>query len=253
MSGRRLALEDELIPYRAGFPPGSRWLVLAPHPDDEVFGPGATLAEAVARGVAVHVVMATDGGAQGDAGTREAEARAAAAALGIGEPEFWRLPDRGLDQARRYLRLAILGVLRRWRPELVLVPSPVELHPDHRAVALAFQSALRRWSWLGVRRRPPNWVAAYEVGTALRPNLLVAADATWERKLNAARCHASQLQFVPYGELMEALGSWRRMTLRGVARAEAFRITRAGRVARMSARHWAQGMGARGYFERRRA
>lgn len=249
----RLAAESDLIPYRAGFPPGARWLFLAPHPDDEVFGPGATLAEAARRGIPVHVVVVTDGAAQGDPDGREAEARAAAHALGMAEPEFWRFPDRGLDEAGRTLRLAIRRALQRWRPELVLAPSPVELHPDHRALALALQRVLRRWSWLGARRRPPNWVAAYEVGTALQPNLLVAVDATWENKQNAARCHASQLEVVPYGEVMEALATWRRLTLIGVARAEAFHITTAAHVARVSARRWAARMGALGYVERRRA
>jgi LmbE family N-acetylglucosaminyl deacetylase len=246
-------VESELIPYGAGFPPGARWLFLAPHPDDEVFGPGATLAEATRRGIPVHVVVVTDGAAQGDPDGREAEARAAAHTLGVDEPEFWRFPDRGLDGAGRALRLAILQALQRWRPELVLAPSPVDLHPDHRAVALALQSTLRRWSWLGLRRRPPNWVAAYEVGTALQPNLLVAVDATWENKQEAARCHASQLEVVPYGEVMEALATWRRLTLTGVARAEAFHITTAAHVARVSARRWAARMGALGYVERRRA
>jgi len=96
MTRRRLPDEADLIPYHAGFPPGDRWLVLSPHPDDEVFGPGATLAQAVARGVTVRVVHVTDGAAQGDATQREAGARGAASHLAVGEPEFWRLADREL-------------------------------------------------------------------------------------------------------------------------------------------------------------
>ena len=42
----RLPEEAELIPYTSGFLPGRRWLVLAPHPDDETLGLGGTLARA---------------------------------------------------------------------------------------------------------------------------------------------------------------------------------------------------------------
>src|SRR5688572_26068919 len=38
-----------------------RLLVVAPHPDDESLGAGGLIARAVARGAAVHVVLATDG------------------------------------------------------------------------------------------------------------------------------------------------------------------------------------------------
>ena len=78
MSGATLPQESELVPYHTGFPPGDRWLFLAPHPDDEVMGAGATIAEARSRGVDVRLVVVTDGAAQGDAVTREGEARMAA-------------------------------------------------------------------------------------------------------------------------------------------------------------------------------
>ena len=130
----RLRVESELIPYAAGFPPGSRWLVLAPHPDDEAFGIGATLALGVRRGVEAHVVVVTDGGAQGDASEREIEASAAADALGLPEPEFWRFPDRSLRPDDPALRTRIERALEQHAPDVLFVTSPVEFHPDHRAL-----------------------------------------------------------------------------------------------------------------------
>ncbi|MDW7968083.1 MAG: PIG-L family deacetylase, partial [Thermoanaerobaculum sp.] len=62
----RVAEEQELIPYRSAFPPGGQWLVLAPHPDDETIGMGATLAQAARRGVVVRLLVLTGGQAQGD-------------------------------------------------------------------------------------------------------------------------------------------------------------------------------------------
>ncbi len=243
MKPRGLPEEDRLMPFAASFPPGDRWLVLAPHPDDEVFGIGATLALAVARGIDVRVVVVTDGGAQGTPEQREGEARAAAAALGLGEPEFWRFADRSLPAATGALRGRLQDALHRLRPESVFVTSPVELHPDHRALALALHRTIRASSLAGLRRRPPRWVAAYEVGTPLAPNLLVAADAGWDAKRRAVGCYAGQLAFRRYDEIVEALGTLRTLTLDGVRRAEAFHVLPARRLARLSARRWAAAVG----------
>jgi LmbE family N-acetylglucosaminyl deacetylase len=240
----RLPAETELVPYAPGYPPGRRWLVLAPHPDDEVFGMGATLAQASRRGIEPTMVVVTDGAAQGSAAQREQEALAAARELGLGEPRFWRFADLSLDPSDRRLQAKLVEALADVAPEVVFVPSPVELHPDHRALALALQRVLRRRSLCGVRRRPPAWVAAYEVGSVLLPNLLVAADAGWEAKRRAAACYASQLEFRPYDAAMEALGTWRRLTLDGCERAEAFHLLPVAAVVRRSARGWAVQMGA---------
>ena len=240
----RLPSEHELSPYVPGFPPGRRWLFLAPHADDEVFGPGATLAQAGRRGVEVTLVVVTDGAAQGSTAVREGEARAAARELGLPEPRFWRLADRSLDPVDRRLQAKLADALAETGPEVVFVTSPVELHPDHRALALALQRTLRRWSLLGGRRRQPAWVAAYEVGTVLRPNLLVDAGPGWEAKRRAGACYASQLEFRGYDAAMEALGTWRCLTLQGCERAEAFCLLPVRRVVRRSARSWAAGMGS---------
>jgi LmbE family N-acetylglucosaminyl deacetylase len=244
MRHRRLPEESDLVPYTPGFPPGRRWLVLAPHPDDEVFGLGATLAQAAARGLEVALVVVTDGGAQGEAADREREALAGTAALGLGTPEFWRLPDRSLRPRDAGLRRALRGALERYVPDVIFVTSPVELHPDHRALALALQGVLRASMLGGLRRTPPDWVAAYEVGTALQPNLLVAADDGWEAKRRAAACHAGQLAFRAYDRVMEALGTLRSLTLTGVEHAEAMHVLPARLVARLSARGWARRMGS---------
>jgi LmbE family N-acetylglucosaminyl deacetylase len=244
MRHSRLPAESDLVPYTPGFPPGRRWLVLAPHPDDEVFGIGATLAQAVARGVEVNLVVVTDGGAQGEAANREREALAGATALGLDAPEFWRLPDRSLRPRDAALRRAVGGVLELRGPDVVFVTSPVELHPDHRALALALQLVLRASTLAGLRRAVPTWIAAYEVGTALQPNLLVAADDGWEAKCRAGACHSGQSAFRPYDRIMEALGTLRTLTLTGVAHAEALHVLPARRVARLSARRWASLMGS---------
>ena len=244
MSVRRLADEEELMPYAAGFPPGRRWLVLAPHPDDELLTIGATLRLAHDRGIALRVVVVTDGGAQGDAAVRERDAVAAAGVLGVVAPVFWRRRDRSLDPRDRSLRVAIGGEIEDFRPDAILVTSPVELHPDHRALALAVRRELRRRRAWGRRAVAPEWVVCYEVATPLMPNCLVAADAVWEAKRRAAQCYASQLEFRPYDRVMDAMGTLRALTLGAAERAEGFHVVTARALAAMSAARWAAAMGS---------
>ncbi|HPC82948.1 MAG TPA: PIG-L family deacetylase [Thermoanaerobaculaceae bacterium] len=240
----RLPEEGELIPFAGGFPPGRQWLVLAPHPDDETLGLGGTLALAAGRGVEIAIVCLTSGDAQGVAGVREDEARRAAGELGVAPPLFWRLPDRGLGAMRSGLAARLGRLFDESGAETVVTPSLVELHPDHRAVALAVQVALRRRFAWGLRRRAPAWVVAYEVGAPLLPNLLVEVDATWDRKRRALACYASQLGFRPYAAVTEGLGALRTLTLPSAQRAEGFFVLPARRVARLGARRWASQMGA---------
>lgn len=240
----KLPSEFDLIPYGTGTLPGRRWLVLAPHPDDETLGPGATLATAARCGVDVRVIVATDGSHQGEASVRRGETARAMVELGLGEPEFLSFEDRGLAGDGGLLRAAVEAALERIQPDIVLVTSPVELHPDHRALARAVQSAVRRLTWGGLRHRGPAWIAAYEVTTPLRPNLLTNCDATWEAKRRAALCHGSQTAVRPYVEVMDAFGVVRSLTLDGVGRAEAFFLAPAVRVARWSIAKWACEMGS---------
>lgn len=229
--------EKGLVPFRAGFLPGRRWLVLAPHGDDETFGPGGALALAAQRDVAVTVAVLTDGAAQGEAEVRRAEIRAAAEVLGIPEPRHMGFPDRALAGAGRDLEEALAELLAAVKPDTVLVPSPVEVHPDHRATAVALQRVLR-----GSLRT--GWVAAYEVGAALRPNLLVDIGSVWRTKERAAACYASQLSVRPYHRVMAGLAAFRALTLDGVEHAEALFVLPAGEVASLRAAAWAAAMGS---------
>jgi LmbE family N-acetylglucosaminyl deacetylase len=133
-------------------------LISTAHPDDETFGYGGTTAKLAARGVAVHVLLATSGQAgeitdpaldtpanRSDLGAlREAEARAAGAVLGLAGLQFlghWdgRLAEVGDEALARQVAAAI----RRLRPAVVLTfgPDGVYGHPDHLAIHRATRLA----------------------------------------------------------------------------------------------------------------
>ena len=209
-------METDLIPYSASpCLPARAVLVLAPHPDDEVFGCGGAIAQHVKNGHPVCVVILTDGVLYAEVDVRQRESVAAAQILGYGTPEFWGFPDGGLlysDELAQRLadRIAQCGA------DLVYAPSPWENHPDHRQTQLLATEA--------VRRSAPNVrLAFYEVGAALRPNVLLDITTVLDTKEAAMRCFASQLEHQNYLGHIQALNFYRTYTLgAAVKSAEAF-------------------------------
>ena len=216
-------METDLVPYQAVAQlPARHALVLAPHADDEVFGCGGAIASHLSHGVPVSVLVLTDGGRYGDTATRMAESRAAAAVLGYGEPEFWGLPDRALSHEQGLVERLVQKIVAAGA-DLVYAPSPWEIHPDHRQTASAAAEAVRR---TGLR------LAFYEVGSPLRPNLLLDITAHADTKKKAMLCFASQLEQQDYARQISALNRYRTYTLpRGVAAAEAYLLLSAADLA----------------------
>jgi LmbE family N-acetylglucosaminyl deacetylase/glycosyltransferase involved in cell wall biosynthesis len=206
-------LESTLVPYHATHDLAARSvLVLAPHPDDEVFGCGGALVRHVQAGCPVAVIVLTDG-AFGSTGveksrvieTREAESCAAAAVLDLPAPTFWRLPDRGLEYGEVLIG-RVLDSIRSVGADLIYAPALTEMHPDHRALAMIAVEAVRRLG-AGVR------LAMYEVGVPLSPNVLMDISDVASRKLAAMHCFASQLLVQSYDEHIVALNRFRTYTL----------------------------------------
>jgi O-antigen biosynthesis protein len=214
--------ERDLVPYEAVLRiPASRVLVLAPHPDDEVFGCGGAIVSHVRAANAVRVVVMTDGSQNGDPDQRRRESRDAAQVLGYGEPEFWAIADRALrcdeDTVQRVVHaVAASGA------DLLYAPSPWEVHPDHRQAAAIAAEAARA---TGVR------VAYYELGAPLPPNVLLDITSIGETKQRAMRCFVSQLQTQDYARQMTALNEYRTYSLpRAVTSAEAYLLLSAGEL-----------------------
>ncbi len=214
--------EAEAIPYEPALLRGERLLVLAPHPDDEVIGCGGIVAQHLREHRAVRIVIATDGAEGGDAALREEESRRGIAVLGEAEIVFLGFADRTLgDDASSRIREQLLD----FRPDLVLVPSPVEIHPDHVALSRVFCETIQRdetlFADLAVTR-----VAFYEVSAPLpRPNALVDISDVAEIKYAAIAEHASQLAVRDYIGYARGLNAYRAMTLpAGTAFAEAYLV-----------------------------
>jgi LmbE family N-acetylglucosaminyl deacetylase len=236
--------ESEAIPFDPLNLRGERLLVLAPHPDDEVIGCGGLVALHLRERRRVRVIVATDGAQAGDAATRESECRAALATLGDAKVEFLRLPDRqleflgvprsssGIDRGTEEprnseeLQSRLAAILRDYKPDLIAVPSAIEIHPDHLALSRAFCDAVSSDESLFADLAIAQ-VAFYEVSAPMRPNALVDISAVADAKYAAIAVHASQLAVRDYVSYARGLNAYRTMSLpAGVKAAEAYYVVK---------------------------
>ncbi len=129
-----------------------RILVITAHPDDVDFGAGGTVRKWTQSGIEVSYCICTDGDAGGAdrdvprseiPKIRQAEQRAAGAALGVTDIHFLGYKDGDL-QLSQDLRRDISRVIRQVKPQRVLMQSPernwdriYSSHPDHLAAGEA--------------------------------------------------------------------------------------------------------------------
>lgn len=174
-------------------------LAIGAHPDDVELACGATVAKLVAGGRRVGILHLTRGekGTRGSGDEREVEARAAAAALGAVEVDFLDCGDGSLRRGEAE-EDALIARLRRWRPEIVLGPTPDDRHPDHgRAHQLVrdacFYSGLRRRAAERGEPHRPAAVFFYMQHDAFTPSFIVDVTANWQKKVESLACYDSQL------------------------------------------------------------
>lgn len=193
-------------------------LVIAPHPDDEVLGAGATIARLAAEGWAVDVsVVCADLPPLYDADvsrTVEREARDAHALLGVRRSVFHGFPSVEVSRSPlAELTGAVRSAVEASEPSLVLIPFP-DRHADHRAV---FDAAMVATRPIGVGRQIRT-LAMYETVSetfwnapgaepSFVPTMHVDISDHLETKLQAMQCYASQLQPDPGPRSLRALRS----------------------------------------------
>lgn len=194
------------IDMRALVPEGSRAVVVAPHPDDEVLSVGGLLAQLADNGTPVEVIAVTDGTASHQGSTewpaerlakaRPRESLRALERLGLAiEPARLGLPDGGLKDLRALLATRLVTLLR--PRDVVFTTWRRDGHPDHEitgeACALAAATAGARlvevpvwgwhWSRPGDARMP--WKNAFR---------LPLSEEAVRRKRAAVQAFTSQLR-----------------------------------------------------------
>lgn len=185
-----------------------RVVVVAAHPDDESLGAAGLLATAAERGIAIDLIVVTDGeGSHPDSPThspatlallRRRELIDAARIVGLShDPLFLGLPDGGTDDYRDDIAAAVRATLDRSDADRVLVLSTWrgDGHRDHRVVGEVVEAVCAA---RGVRSRAfPIWLwhwgAPGDVPWHRAERLALPASAR-DAKARALEAHASQLR-----------------------------------------------------------
>lgn len=107
-------------------------LVFGSHPDDAELGAGATIAKEAANGKKVGIIDLTRGelGTRGSAELRDKEAHKAAKILGVAIRENLEFAD-GFFVNDKQHQMAVIRLLRKYKPETVLCNAVEDRHIDH--------------------------------------------------------------------------------------------------------------------------
>lgn len=200
-------------------------LVLAPHTDDGEFGCGGTIAKFIQEGVNVYYVAFSTAEKSVPPGwpkdILKTEVREATKRIGI-PPEnliIYNYEVRKLNYVRQEILEAMIKLRTDIQPELLLMPSPNDLHQDHITVATEGMRAFKQVSILGYEL-PWNTITFHTQG-------FVKLDKTHvDKKIHALKAYDSQSHRDYASE--DFIRSWARTrgTQIGTKYAETFEIVR---------------------------
>ena len=172
-------------------------LAIAAHPDDVELTCAGTLVTLAGRGHRFGIVDLTRGemGTRGDAAGREREAREAAKLIGAEFREILDFGDGGLRKTREN-ELALIDVIRREKPRLILTSYPEDRHPDHRRAGelvtdAAYYAGLRKIERAHPAHRPQQTIY-FSTNFVQQPTFVVDVTAVMEKRLAAMRTFQSQ-------------------------------------------------------------
>ena len=207
-------------------------MVISPHPDDCEFGVAGTVARLTGEGKNVVYVICTNG----DKGTgdrsltpeklakiREKEQLAAAKVLGVKETVFLKYPDQGLEDCHDFRR-NLVRVIRKYKPFAVATADPYRKymwHRDHRITGTVAADAVFPYSRdhlaypeLLKEGLEPHKVREMWFWGSDDPNFKQDITNTIDIKLEALRCHKSQVGDVP-PEMQTRMREFARMNAKG--------------------------------------
>lgn len=218
-------------------------LVIAPHPDDEILGCGATMAKEVVLGNVVYVLICTNGYSVApelfpveEVVQTQREALQAHKVLEVKDTIFLDFPAPKLDQCYQYkISKEMNDVIQKLEIDTVYIPHRGDRHMDHTIIHDCAMVACRP-----LAKCPVKHVYAYETlsetewGEPIVTNAFVPTKFNtfskdeFAKKLEAIKCYTTQLRVFPSSrslETIEALAIFRGTTV-SAHRAEAFEVLR---------------------------
>jgi len=177
-------------------------LAFAAHPDDIELSCGATLAKCASQGYSTGIVDFTQGqmGTRGTPEKRLEEANDAGKILGLKFRENLGFEDIFFKNDDLHQR-AVVKMIRKYQPEVVLANSLNDRHPDHpRSAAIVtqacFLSGLQKYNTSIDEKSQKPWrpraVYHYIQSTPQEPDFVMDVSDHWQVKLDAIAAFKSQ-------------------------------------------------------------
>ena len=177
-------------------------LAFAAHPDDVELGASGTLLKEASLGKKVGIIDLTQGelGTRGSAELRMQEAAKSAEILGLSCRENLGMKDGFFVHDEEHIK-AVIRMIRKYQPDIVLANAPADRHPDHgrggKLVAEAcFYSGLRRIETEldGVAQEAwrPRSLYHYIQDYYIEPDVVVDITAFKDQKMESVKAFSSQ-------------------------------------------------------------
>lgn len=177
-------------------------LAFGAHPDDVELGCGGTLAKEIASGRTVGIIDLTRGelGTRGSVEIRDKEAAAAAKILGVSVRENLNMRDGFFINDEQH-QLAVIRMIRKYKPEIVLCNAIDDRHIDHgkgsKLVSDAcFLSGLRKieTEYDGKQQQAyrPKAVYHYIQWKNIEPDFVVDISGYNDKRVEAILAYSSQ-------------------------------------------------------------
>ena len=216
-----------------------RTLVVAPHPDDEVLGPGGALLRRKSEGATIGWLIVTGisiekGWSAEKVRQRKGEIEEIRDLFGFESVFELGFPTTQLDQVPKGdLVKAISEVFNTFAPNEIFVPHHSDIHSDHRITFEAVASCTKWFRSPSIKR-----VLAYETlsetefslvsNQRFQPNVFINIEGYIEQKLEAMKVYSTEIGEFPFprsDDAIKALAALRGANS-GFKAAEAFELLR---------------------------
>ena len=180
-------------------------LVFGAHPDDAELGAGATIAKEITNGKKVGIIDLTRGelGTRGSAEIRDKEAAHAAKILGIVVRENLEFADGFFVNDRKH-QMAVIRMIRKYQPEIVLCNAVDDRHIDHAKGSKLVSDACYLSGLLKIDTMMegddqwqdpwrPKQVYHYIQWKNLEPDFVVDVSGFIDKKMEAILAYSSQM------------------------------------------------------------
>ena len=174
-------------------------LAFAAHPDDAELSCAGTLIAQKKKGYKTGIIDLTRGelGTRGTAETRDQEAQISAAILDLDVRENLDLGDGFFEESKEHL-IAIIGVIRKYKPKILLANAIRDRHPDHARAAKLVERAAFLSGLVKIKdeynQKPhrPKIILHYIQDRWIEPDIVVDITKHYTQKIEAIKAFKTQ-------------------------------------------------------------